>query len=634
MNTTNQEPNKSKSIDRYYLLWHLVALQVIEAKYGQNSSQELDGADGGEAEQFDDLSKTSIHDEPTPKIYSTQWEKILEHYQNEVEPTRVALIDVGVDSNHPNLKSRIDWENSIDLTMSRYGTKLKPPRQKNSQEKTVYFPTTEDESKKGNFFDTLEITDLAGDLKLEPRDKDYLDIIVKDLKGSSGDITERFESSHAFDTHGTAAAGLIVGDPALWDWGAQEEHSEEMEYVIAELAASFEAEKPRSDTAKQVLPYFGVDPFSRLVSIKTSFEADPHQFISAFLYAYSQDVDVIVLPRGIPDPVRGRLAPKKELISKQNPWSDRLQSTLVGRLAQNKTLHDLFKESVNNGHEIDIAKLNAALRNDYDPKASQQQSADTADWCILRALIIAISKKIPIVCAAGNSGESQLIYPANLAGEDNGIVSVGAITAEGFRSSYSNYGENLTLVAPSDDAEVFNRHQLRIDENSPFAGDHERSTPGQKYVLSQLELVSTDLPGVYGYDEGLTEELMVGSEGQERVAVSGSYTAFGGTSGAAALIGGVAALVQRSYRAFGGKKGKLDGVKLKEILKSSCGFGPVPPGRRKLQQDNMNAADEDGKDKSYFFGAGLLNASKAIDDVQTLVKAEQAESKENSSQTV
>lgn len=89
--------------------------------------------------------------------------------------------------------------------------------------------------------------------------------------------------------------------------------------------------------------------------------------------------------------------------------------------------------------------------------------------------MLAISRKIPIVCAAGNDAESQLIYPAALAADDNGIIAVGAVTAEGFRSGYSDYGEGLTLVAPLDDYEVYNRHQSRLDRSDPLLAMHDCS---------------------------------------------------------------------------------------------------------------------------------------------------------------
>jgi hypothetical protein len=69
---------------------------------------------------------------------------------------------------------------------------------------------------------------------------------------------------------------------------------------------------------------------------------------------------------------------------------------------------------------------------------------------VLQHLTVTISRHIPVICAAGNDGESQMISLARIADGDNGIIAVGAVTAEGFRSAYSNNGDDLTVVAPSD----------------------------------------------------------------------------------------------------------------------------------------------------------------------------------------
>jgi len=93
-----------------------------------------------------------------------------------------------------------------------------------------------------------------------------------------------------------------------------------------------------------------------------------------------------------------------------------------------------------------------------------------------------------VVFAAGNDGKGCIDYPANI----SGVISVGAITNQGFRSSYSNYGTDLSLVAPSNGA----------------AG-----------------VRTIDRMGSRGYS-------------------SGNYTGtFGGTSAACPVVSGVAALV-------------------------------------------------------------------------------------------
>jgi len=52
-----------------------------------------------------------------------------------------------------------------------------------------------------------------------------------------------------------------------------------------------------------------------------------------------------------------------------------------------------------------------------------------------------------IIAASGNEGSSKINYPANW----NGVISVGSCENTGECASYSNYGDNLTVVAPGSD---------------------------------------------------------------------------------------------------------------------------------------------------------------------------------------
>jgi serine protease len=61
-----------------------------------------------------------------------------------------------------------------------------------------------------------------------------------------------------------------------------------------------------------------------------------------------------------------------------------------------------------------------------------------------RAVAYARSKGAVVVCAAGNSGQGQVSYPAAYAG----AVAVGAVGPDGQLAPYSSYGEALDIVAP------------------------------------------------------------------------------------------------------------------------------------------------------------------------------------------
>jgi subtilisin family serine protease len=219
-----------------------------------------------------------------------------------------------------------------------------------------------------------------------------------------------------------------------------------------------------------------------------------------------------------------------------------------------------------------------------------------------------------VICAAGNDGESQLIYPAKLAAPGNGIVAVGAVTLQGYRAGYSNYGAGLTLVAPSDDGEVYNRHQMRIDRTDPLIDEHFfYKGNGVELPYSEFSLLTTDLPGTLGYVEGAEPYSLIAPPLDNPGIGGGYYTSFGGTSGATALVAGVAALLVRANKAKNGAAAQLDGTTCKTLLINASNSNvPVRPGTRPLEPDPMNADGEIVKGKAYYFGAGLLNASTAV----------------------
>ena len=542
----------------YYYLWHLVALNVIKGNFGSPPTP-LPGP-----------SDTAVRNRTRPAVTSTVWDQI--PATNPAVQTYVALIDVGISPDHPNLATRLDREKSIDLASHRFGARTADPIDPTN-------PYAAEQ--KQAFFSNLDLSGL-GPLGLSVDDQAFLEGLASELAASQGCVRQLLNPERLFAAHGTACAGLIAGEPAaIKSEGGQVTPPETLFAV-----AGPDAEPSRN---RNVLPYFGVDPFSRLISVRTSFDADPMQYISAFLYAYHQQADVIVLPRGLPDPELAPAAPKPELSVDPQLYRNSLAADLVKRL------------SLPGGAD------------ELDPKSPQVSESSIRLWRLLRQVIIGVSRKIPIVCAAGNSGESQLIYPANLADHQNGIIAVGAVTAEGFRSGYSNYGRGLTVVAPSDDEEVINRHQLRVDRQSPFHARHAYLAGRTKeYRYSNFSLLTTDLPGFWGYDQGQQPWASVPFDANRGVG-GGYYTNFGGTSGASALIGGVCSLIQRAHKTRFDQNARLDGAAVKALLVNASDHQRVvAPGSRPLTPDCMNADQEETKGLTYFFGAGLPDAAAAV----------------------
>ncbi len=185
-----QSDNTKAAPAGYYYLWHLAALGVITADFGSSSGP------------IPPNNESALRITPSPVISGSVWDTIAGVAS--ISPARVALIDVGISPDHPNLATRIDQNASIDLATHRYGARaLAILDDTNSTYK----------EEKQAFFAELDISGL-GNLGLSVDDKEYLDDIVAEYAGSYGVLRRILDSNTMFAAHGTACAGLIVAEPA------------------------------------------------------------------------------------------------------------------------------------------------------------------------------------------------------------------------------------------------------------------------------------------------------------------------------------------------------------------------------------------------------------------------------------
>jgi subtilisin family serine protease len=77
----------------------------------------------------------------------------------------------------------------------------------------------------------------------------------------------------------------------------------------------------------------------------------------------------------------------------------------------------------------------------------------------LTAVLDRIASDKPVICASGNDGLGVLIFPAS----HPRTIAVGACNELGYRSTYSQYGDGLDLVAPSNDLPCEDRELVRLD---------------------------------------------------------------------------------------------------------------------------------------------------------------------------
>ena len=226
----------------------------------------------------------------------------------------------------------------------------------------------------------------------------------------------------------------------------------------------------------------------------------------------------------------------------------------------------------------------SATRQTPAANGNAPDAARLADKALFEDLLIRIAAHVPVILAAGNSGRGALEYPASLATPGNGLITVGAVNSHGHVSSYSSgQTSGPTVFAPSDDAEEISAHHMRHFDLSWRARRLDLAafdgSEGRDNLYSPYGVLSTDIPGQYGYDSASSADLDL-TEGRPAPATVAErtrqeslpralYTLFGGTSAASAIAGGVVSLIRAS------PAGRMkSGAEIKALLRSALAPGP------------------------------------------------------------
>lgn len=155
------------------------------------------------------------------------------------------------------------------------------------------------------------------------------------------------------------------------------------------------------------------------------------------------------------------------------------------------------------------------------------------------------------------------------------VVAVSACTSLGKKSAYSNWGEQISVCAPSNNAPPGMWFQKT---------GHIQTAPALSYGQPGRGILTTDQLGALGYD-------------------TGNFTRnFGGTSSACPVVAGVAALVLSANP-------DLTAQEVKQILEQTADK-IVDPQRD--PQLNLQLGNYDSKGHSQWFGYGKVNAHRAV----------------------
>ena len=216
-------------------------------------------------------------------------------------PVRVALLETGVDTAHPNLLGAIDMEAQADFSSHHYGTLYQPdiagvrrPRSGGREARRRAEQAAANDQAR-NLFNTEDTRLMARLERRGVRVPDTVAPVIEALEHPNNRARPLAieDPARALGFHGTACAGLIGARiPPRRRWRSQ---------------------------GIPPLPYSGVNPYCTILPISTPVAFDARAALHALIYAVAKGAEIIAIPRNAPTGPNSKI-PKADL--------DRYQSFL------------------------------------------------------------------------------------------------------------------------------------------------------------------------------------------------------------------------------------------------------------------------------------------------------------------
>ena len=239
----------------------------------------------------------------------------------------------------------------------------------------------------------------------------------------------------------------------------------------------------------RVLPYAGINPFCNIVPVSTTAAPVPSMVLAALDYAQFIQADVVVIAAA---------------------WED---------------------------SEIYTADLK------HCPER----------WSQVDAKLKELARTAVVLCAAGNSGKTELAYPALLAKQAQipNLLAVTACDAFGkvldYAPRFDTAGQMVMALSSSsktyDSAHILYDPWESAEPGVGRAQDDPLMTPEQKKALPLQGLISLDVPGPFGYNP--SPYSYTPKPQGPHLEIGSLYCRFSGTSAATAVAAGLISLAMQ-----------------------------------------------------------------------------------------